>query len=278
MNFNKYLSLLIAFLLLSSCAYIKNLPDEQFYEFMNEHKVTYVNDSLKFHMINPLRCPLRVKIKSNPGDKELEAKIGVITLSELNDTIISIHYPDKLKSQSTRFISNRGDLNKEIRKNNVAYPFVNGKEYTIIQGYNGKFTHNSIKSKYAIDFDLKIGDTITSVDDGYVVGVIEDYIDYGLSKKWRENDKSNYITLYHPHSGLFTQYVHLDHKGSLVNLGDHIKKNQPIGLSGMTGFTTTPHLHFNVKIPDKENGFKSTEIEFENGIKGKDLKRNDVVN
>jgi hypothetical protein len=40
----------------------------------------------------------------------------------------------------------------------------------------------------------------------------------------------------------------------------------------MTGFTTTPHLHFNTKIPTKENGLISTEIEFENGVKGKDLK------
>ncbi|MCC9165237.1 M23 family metallopeptidase [Pontibacter harenae] len=165
-----------------------------------------------------------------------------------------------------------------MKKNKIALPFPKGKEYNIIQGYNGKFTYNTIFSQYAIDFNLNIGDTITSADNGYVVGVVEDYKDYGTSKKWRDNDKSNYITIYHPNSGLYTQYVHLNHKGALVKLGDYVLKGQPIGIAGMTGFTTTPHLHFNVKIPSDKNGLISTDIEFENGIKGKDLKKKDRVN
>jgi len=45
----------------------------------------------------------------------------------------------------------------------------------------------------------------------------------------------------------------------------------------MTGFTTTAHLHFNVKIPSAEKGLISTKIEFESGFKGENLKRNDIV-
>lgn len=45
----------------------------------------------------------------------------------------------------------------------------------------------------------------------------------------------------------------------------------------MTGFTTTPHLHFNAKIPTDKNGLISTKIEFESGIKGEDLKKKDRV-
>jgi len=202
-----------------------------------------------------------------------------VLLKELQDTTLKIHYPDffKMGNSSIHFINSYGNLEKPIVKNALSLPFPIGRQYKIIQGYNGRFTHNTIFNKFAIDFNLNIGDTIYSADDGYVVGVIEDYKSYGTSKKWRENDKSNFITVYHPHSGLFTQYVHLDHKGALMKMGDFVKRGQPIGISGMTGFTTTPHLHFNVKIPSETNGLVSTDFEFENDIKVIDLKKKDKV-
>ncbi len=32
----------------------------------------------------------------------------------------------------------------------------------------------------------------------------------------------------------------------LVKLGQNVKRRQPLALSGNTGYTTTPHLHFAV--------------------------------
>lgn len=128
-----------------------------------------------------------------------------------------------------------------------------------------------------LDFNLQVGDMITSADKGYMFGVIEDYKEYGTSKAWRDNDKSNYITLYHPHSGLFTQYVHLNYKGALVKIGDFVEMGQPIGISKMTGFTTKPHLHFNVKYATTEQGLISTEITFENDVSGSDLKKGNLA-
>ena len=43
--------------------------------------------------------------------------------------------------------------------------------------------------------------------------------------------------------GSMASYVHLDYEGVLVNLGDKVETGQAIGISGMTGFTTLPHLH-----------------------------------
>ncbi len=224
-------------------------------------------------------CPLTVKLREDATLQDLHTKFGVIILSEQQDTIIKVHHPGLagFKSEQISFIILSGDISRKITKSPIAFPFPQGKEYKIIQGYNDPFSHNELKSIYAIDFNLQIGDTVTSADDGYVVGVIEDYKYYGTTKQWRENDKSNFITIYHPHSGLFTQYVHLHHKGSLVKVGDRVMKRQPIGISGMTGFTTIAHLHFNVKSPSEAHNLVSTEIDFENGIKGKDLKRDDWV-
>ncbi len=270
-------SILFSILFFVSCANLKKLPQENYYAFIYKFEREFKNDTVKFYLKNPLKCPINVKMKKDSLNRNIENLFGHITLTELQDTIISFYYPNFNQNNRTKYIVRYGDLNKKIVKGEVAFPFPKGKEYEIIQGYNGKFTHNTLFSQNAIDFNLRVGDTITSTDNGYVVGVIEDYKDYGTSKKWRENDKSNYITIYHPHSGIYSQYVHINHKGSLVKLGDFVKKGQVIGICGMTGYTTTPHLHFNTKIPTEENGLISVEIEFENGIKGKDLKSKDRV-
>ncbi|MBV8083307.1 MAG: M23 family metallopeptidase, partial [Chloroflexi bacterium] len=47
--------------------------------------------------------------------------------------------------------------------------------------------------------------------------------------------------------GWKTVYMHEDQL--LVNVGDHVQKGQIIGLIGMTGMTTGPHLHFTLQNP-----------------------------
>lgn len=264
-------------LVLVSCASLRKLPKEQFYAFTYFFERDYKNDSVLFQLKNPLMCPIRVKHHKDSMNLDLNKLFGELTLTELQDTLIKIYYPNFDLTKTSKYIVGYGDLKRTIEKNKIALPFPKMREYKVIQGYSGKYSHNKFTSKYAIDFSLKIGDTISSADNGYVVGVIEGYKKYGTSKEWRENDKSNYITIYHPQTGLYTQYVHLNHQGALVSLGDYVTKGQSIGISGMTGFTDTEHLHFNVRIPTKEQGLISTGIEFENGIKGIELKQHDVV-
>lgn len=55
-------------------------------------------------------------------------------------------------------------------------------------------------------------------------------------------------------SPLFTVYAHMDE--ITINLGDTLKAHQPIGIVGNTGFTTGPHLHFEVRVGD--NNFFQT--------------------
>lgn len=53
---------------------------------------------------------------------------------------------------------------------------------------------------------------------------------------------------------LFTVYAHLDR--ITVELGESVKTHDPIGEVGDTGFTTGPHLHFEIRIGD--NNFFQT--------------------
>lgn len=151
-------------------------------------------------------------------------------------------------------------------------PFKRGYKYKIIQAYNGSFSHTSEYSKYALDFNLTEGDTICAAADSFVVGVIEGYTRGGRAKKWR--DYTNYITVFHPEMNLYTQYVHLMHEGSFVEVGDYVKSEQAIGRSGKTGRTDIEHLHFNV-LRANDSGMQSEQINFKEGYRGIDLKKGD---
>jgi len=257
------------------CSKNEKLPPEKYYQFDYPASYSYNNDTLKVVVKNPLNCPLRISISS--PDKSLDdivAKFGTITLKEKSDTIAK-YYLKVPKGIVVTFNSVVGDANKEIIKEKFSLPFPKNRVYKIIQGFNGSHSHNTDDSKCAIDFSLKINDTVCSAADGYVVGVIKDYKLSGTSEGWI--DYSNYITIYHPQSGLFTQYVHLTKNGSFVKVGDTVLKGQPIGLSGMTGYTTIPHLHFVVKRPDQKEGLVSTDFEFEEGYKGRELSESGTV-
>jgi murein DD-endopeptidase MepM/ murein hydrolase activator NlpD len=272
----KIVCYILVILLAPGCLKNDKLPQKKYYQFDYPANYSFVNDTLHFKIGNPLNCPLRISISS--PDQYLQAivaRFGTLTIREKTDTVVRYY----LKTQSKinlAFNSVVGDLRKEIIKGKFSLPFPKNRSYKIIQGFSGSHSHNTDYSRYAIDFSLKINDTVCSAADGFVVGVIQAYELAGSTDDWI--DYCNYITIYHPKYGLFTQYVHLIMDGSFVKLGDTVVKGQPIGLSGMTGYTTQPHLHFNVLRPGEKNGLISTDyFDFDEGYKGKALAENTVV-
>lgn len=252
------------------------VPSEKYYQYTFQKSFTFSENQLSVELKNPLYAPLRVWFfNSNPNLQKVFNEINPIELAAKKDTTL-IFNGVKEFDNSLKFSSRFGSLSKEIKPLILEFPFPENREYRVLQGNNTNFTHNSNWSRYAIDFDLKTNDTISSASNGYVVGVVDKYEFGGEDEEWKPY--ANYITIYEPNSGVFIQYVHLVKNGSLVNIGDKVKIGQPIALSGNTGQSNKEHLHFSCLVPENsEKGLRSIPIEFVGGIYGEDLQEGDIV-
>jgi murein DD-endopeptidase MepM/ murein hydrolase activator NlpD len=158
-------------------------------------------------------------------------------------------------------------LQKGIIKYDTSYiyglPYEEGKAHLLVQGYFSSFTH---KERAALDFKMKRGTKICAARGGVVVRAKEDGDRGGLKKKYRPY--GNYVIIQHADSSR-AGYWHLQKDGVLVNVGDSVKKGQVIALSGKTGYTFTPHLHFLVWSTDTNRQWRQVATRFQtsNGVK-----------
>lgn len=133
-------------------------------------------------------------------------------------------------------------LQKGIIKEDTSFvytlPFEKNKKHLLVQGY---FSHFSHKERAALDFKMKRGTPVCAARNGVVVRVKEDGDKGGWNKKYRPY--GNVIVIQHA-DGSRAGYWHLQYNGALVNIGDTVQQGQVIGLSGKTGYTLFPHLHF----------------------------------
>jgi len=135
-------------------------------------------------------------------------------------------------------------------------PFENKKKVFLIQAYDSKMSH---KGEIALDFKVKKKTKICAARDGVVISAREDSDKGGL--KPANMSDGNYISIQH-YDGSVAHYWHLSKDGVLVNIGDTIAKGQIIGLSGNTGYSAFPHLHFEVIGDDAKRTRKQLPTRF----------------
>lgn len=126
-----------------------------------------------------------------------------------------------------------------------ALPYASGQTHVVLQAFDGTFSHQG-DERYAVDWQMAEGTEVRAARDGQVVYTVDRFT-------VGENDpalryRTNFITIRHA-DGTFGEYVHLKRGGVLVRAGQWVKTGDFIGLSGNTGFTTQPHLHFIVHRP-----------------------------
>ena len=94
--------------------------------------------------------------------------------------------------------------------------------------------------KFAIDVAMPIGTDVLAMRAGTVASVEESFFDGDLTP-----GHANFVLIRHE-DGTAARYFHLTHAGALVSVGDEVAQGEPIGLSGHTGHSSEPHLHFDV--------------------------------
>ncbi len=121
-------------------------------------------------------------------------------------------------------------------------PYAIGRSYRVLQGFGSRFSHTGTE-QFAVDFKMNEGTPVHAARRG-IVARIEESNSRGC---WNHDcaGEANYIVVLHEDETT-GEYYHLLHNGVLVEPGDRVSAGQQIGLSGNTGHSALPHLHFGV--------------------------------
>ena len=133
----------------------------------------------------------------------------------------------------------------EVKASTFAYQLPYREEtHEVIQADFGNFSHQEGSGdEHAIDWDMPVGTPVLAARAGTVVGLRTDSDVGGNDVKFKH--AYNYVIVRHE-DGTFGEYGHLMTGGVAVKLGQQLKAQERLGLSGSTGFSSRPHLHFSV--------------------------------
>jgi murein DD-endopeptidase MepM/ murein hydrolase activator NlpD len=137
-------------------------------------------------------------------------------------------------------------------------PYADGMSYRVLQGFGSRFSHRGVE-QYAVDFKMSVGTPVHAARGGVVARVVES----NNKGCWEDGcgKYANFIVVMHD-DGTTGEYYHLQQDGALVDVGERVVEGQKIGLSGNTGHTALPHLHFAVYRATKGARSQSIPINF----------------
>lgn len=178
--------------------------------------------------------------------------------------LIALLFPSGLLAQRVYSVQELKDGKFKKDSSHVyKLPFEPGKKVFLVQGYESLFSH---KGSRALDFKVKTGTRVCAARSGVVTAMRNDSDKRGL--KPENLSDGNYILIRHE-DGSEANYWHFKKEGVLVNVGDTVTAGQVIGLSGNTGYSAFPHLHFEVRGYDpatKQHTQLATRFATRNGV------------
>ena len=238
--------ILISLLLLSGFSKFSFAQEKEInvYDIREDGRIGIYADNDKPY---PQTVTLTLKLKGLRPSKEVPDFI-VVPANTKEFRLTSLIIPFERSWQySFSYIYRFGDANAQHDpKQEYLLPFEEGASYRLTQGYNGDRTH---QGENALDFTMDEGTKIFAARAGKVIRIKEDS-NQGCASK-RCNNMGNYVTVLHE-DGTYADYLHLQFEGVTVQLGDLVEAGDPIALSGNTGWSTGPHLHFIVRKTEKD--------------------------
>jgi murein DD-endopeptidase MepM/ murein hydrolase activator NlpD len=123
-------------------------------------------------------------------------------------------------------------------------PYPHGLTFSVLQGFHGAFSHRG-SNEYAVDFDCPVATPVVAARPGLVVATNASAQGSGTSQEFLDERRANFVIVLHD-DGTLGEYMHLSPSGIEVKPGQKVARGHELALSGNTGFSSTPHLHFQV--------------------------------
>ena len=137
-----------------------------------------------------------------------------------------------------------GSPNAHPRDVEYGYP-LQSPSLRIQQAWGGRYSHADAENRHAVDFAADDGTPVLAARDGIVMQAEGGFAESSPD----EPDaiaRANFVRVLHD-DGTMALYAHLRPAGVHVRMGQRVRRGQAIGLSGNTGRSTAPHLHFVVQ-------------------------------
>ncbi|MDB4957763.1 MAG: peptidase [Myxococcales bacterium] len=159
-------------------------------------------------------------------------------------TMLSIADPRAAYRRRITFHARFGD--PRARPSSYAYrlPYVTKTTFAVLQGFHGAFSHRG-SNEYAIDFDCPVATHVLATRPGIVVATNASAQGAGTTPEFLDYQRTNFVIVLHD-DGTLGEYMHLAPSGVEVRAGERVARGAELALSGNTGFSSTPHLHFQV--------------------------------
>ncbi len=137
-----------------------------------------------------------------------------------------------------------GDPRARPYSYDYALPYPLGQTFSVLQGFHGEFSHRG-SNEYAVDFDCPVATPVLATRPGTIVVANQAAQGSGTTAEFLDYKRTNFVIVRHD-DGTLGEYMHLAPSSVIVKPGERVARGQPLALSGNTGFSSTPHLHFQV--------------------------------
>lgn len=149
-----------------------------------------------------------------------------------------------VKSSNVNFVGAYSDKKLKVSvpmsSNPILWPFASGLRVT--DHYGPRFIFGSNQFHTGQDFDMAYGTPVRAIADGIVTYVEDPGPMCGASISIDSNINGNQFSAVYCHNQV----------GSMpIKAGDSVKAGQVVGKVGLTGITTGPHLHLEVRVRDQ---------------------------
>ncbi len=199
---------------------------------------------------NPLAGPVQVRLVGDAGGGPRAVPALPVTLElEAGERRLAARlYPSAPgKMPPLRLDIDAVPGSPRGRADDVVYrlPF-SGVPVHVGQGFGGAFSHRDPANFHALDFALPEGTPVLAAREGVVMEIRGDFREGGRDPA-RFGTQANLVRVLHA-DGSMALYAHLAPGGTEVRPGQRVRAGDRLGLSGNTGLSTGPHLHFAVQL------------------------------